>query len=71
MGDHAFDPGLGLFAGLNVLPKCTAMSTYSYSLDEVHILQLQQAFVKKAVQAGSVRRERHQSGLPHHPPLRG
>src|SRR5439155_17813161 len=27
-GDHAFDDGLGLFAGLNVLPKCTAMSTY-------------------------------------------
>jgi transposase len=41
MGDHAFDPGLGLFAGLNVLPKCTAMSTYSYSLDEVHILKFQ------------------------------
>ena len=52
MGDHAFDPGLGLFAGLNVLPKCTAMSTYSYSLDEIHILKLQQAFVKKAVRLG-------------------
>lgn len=52
MGDHAFDPGLGLFAGLNVLPKCTSMSTYSYSLDEVHILKLQQAFVKKAVRLG-------------------
>ena len=52
MGDHAFDPGLGLFAGLNVLPKCTAMSVYSYSLDEVHILKLQQAFVKKAVHLG-------------------
>ena len=52
MGDHAFEPGLGLFAGLNVLPKCTAMSTYSYSLDEVHILKLQQAFVKKASKLG-------------------
>jgi len=52
MGDHAFDPGLGLFAGLNVLPKCTAMSTYSYSLDEVHILKLQQAFVKKVLKFG-------------------
>jgi transposase len=52
MGDHAFDPGLGLFAGLNVLPKCTAMSTYSYSLDEVHILKLQQAFVKRASKLG-------------------
>src|SRR3989304_967200 len=52
MGDHAFDPGLGPFAGLNVLPKCTAMSIYSYSLDEIHILKLQQAFVKKAIRLG-------------------
>ena len=52
VGDHGFDPGLGLFAGLNVLPKCTAMSTYSYSLDNVHILRLQQAFIKKAQKIG-------------------
>jgi len=52
MGEHAFDPGLGLFAGLNVLPKCTAMSTYSYSLDEVHLLRLQKAFVKEAHKLG-------------------
>jgi transposase len=51
-GDHAFDPGLGLFAGLNVLPKCTAMSTYSYSLDDVHILNLQKAFIKHASKLG-------------------
>jgi hypothetical protein len=43
VGDHGFDPGLGLFARLNVLPKCTAMSTYSYSLDEVHLIRLRQA----------------------------
>jgi hypothetical protein len=48
MGDHGFDAGLGLFAGLNVLPKCTAMSTYSYGLDSVHLLKLQKAFVKQA-----------------------
>ncbi len=48
MSDHSFDPGLGLFAGLNVLPKCTAMSTYSYGLDAVHLLRLQQSFVKQA-----------------------
>jgi transposase len=48
MGDHAFDPGLGLFAGLNVLPKSTAMSTYSYSLDQMHISLLQKAFVRQA-----------------------
>jgi hypothetical protein len=47
VGDHAFDPGLGAFAGLNVIPKCTALSTYSYSLDEVHLLRLQEAFLKQ------------------------
>jgi transposase len=52
VGDHAFDPGLGLFSGLNVLPKCTALSTYSYSLDEVHLLRLQKAFIKKASKLG-------------------
>jgi transposase len=52
VGDHAFDPALGLFAGLNVLPKCTAMSTYSYSLDDVHILRLQKAFVSNALRIG-------------------
>ena len=52
VGDHAFDPGLGLFAGLNVLPKTTAMSTYSYSLDSSHILALQKAFVKQAARLG-------------------
>jgi hypothetical protein len=52
VGDHAFDLGLGLFAGLNVLPKSTAMSTYSYFLDEVHILRLQQVFVRHAAKLG-------------------
>lgn len=51
-GDHGFDLGLGLFAGLNVLPKCTAMSTYSYSLDETQLLQLQQAFIRQASRLG-------------------
>jgi transposase len=50
--EHAFDPGSGLFAQLNVLPKCTAISTYSYSLDGVHLLRLQQSFVKQAVKLG-------------------
>ncbi|MBM4318801.1 MAG: transposase [Deltaproteobacteria bacterium] len=52
VGDHAFDGGLALFAGLNSLPKCTAMSTYSYSLDEDHIERLQRAFVEQAVKLG-------------------
>jgi hypothetical protein len=46
--DYAFDPVLGTFAGLGVLPKCTALSTYSYSLDEVHIERLQQEFISQA-----------------------
>jgi len=52
VGDHAFDPGLGLFAGLNVLPTCTAYSTYSCSVDAVHIQRLQAAFVKRAAKLG-------------------
>lgn len=52
VGEHAFDAGLGLFAGLNVLPKCTALSSYSYSLDETHLLRLQKAFVQRAVRLG-------------------
>jgi transposase len=48
MNDHGFDAGLGLFARLNVLPKCTTMSTYSYGLDPMHLLRLQKAFVKQA-----------------------
>lgn len=52
VGDHSFDPGLGLFAGLNVLPKCTAMSTYSYRLDELHIARIQKAFLQQATRLG-------------------
>jgi hypothetical protein len=39
--DHNFDQGLRLFAGLNVLPKCTALSTYAYSLDRNTVDPLQ------------------------------
>jgi len=52
MGEHSFDPGTGLFAGLNVLPKCTAMSTYSYSIDSAHLMKLQKAFVNQAIKLG-------------------
>lgn len=45
-GVHSCDQALGAFAGLNVLPKCTALSTYSYSLDDIHIQRIQEAFVK-------------------------
>jgi len=52
VGEHGFDPGLGLFAGLNVLPKCTAMSSYAYGLDEVHLQRLQEAFIAQAIRMG-------------------
>jgi transposase len=52
MNDHSFDAGLGLFAGLNVLPKRTAMSTYSYSLDAIHLHRLQKTFVQQANRIG-------------------
>lgn len=52
VGEHSFDPALGLFAGLNVLPKCTALSTYSYSLDQIQLTRLQQAFVQRCSRLG-------------------
>ena len=54
MGQHAFDSGIGLFAGLNVLPKCTAMSTYSYGLDSSELLKLQRTFVKQVNKLGLI-----------------
>jgi transposase len=56
-GDHGFDCGLGLFAGLNVLPKCTAMSTYSYALDHEHLSRLQRAFVRQGNRLGLYQRD--------------
>ena len=52
VGDHAFDTGMGLFAGLTSIPKCTALSTYSYSLDQEHIQSLQEVFVSRISQLG-------------------
>lgn len=52
VGDHGFDRGLGLFAGLNVPPKCTAMSSYAYALDDVHLQRLQEAFIAQAIRTG-------------------
>ena len=49
---HSFDEGLGLFTGLNVIPKCTSLSTYSYSLDKSHLMHLQKAFVQRAKKMG-------------------
>src|SRR3970040_2927411 len=46
INDFSLDRGLGLFAGLNVLPKSTEISTYSYSIDKDAINLFQETFVK-------------------------
>ncbi|MEA3446427.1 MAG: transposase, partial [Bacteroidota bacterium] len=45
IGAYDQEPGLGIFAGLNVLPKATYMSTYSCRCSEIQLMELQ----KKAV----------------------
>jgi len=47
INDLNFDQGMGLFAGLNVLPKCTAISDYSYRLDSNVLDRLLQSFVRQ------------------------
>ena len=47
INDLSFDQGMGLFAGLNVLPKCTAISDYSYRLDSPTLDRLLQNFVRR------------------------
>ena len=45
--DFNFDQGLGLFAGLNILPKCTATSTYSYRFSQKQVRLLMEQFVAR------------------------
>ncbi len=47
VNDLSFDQGVGLFAGLNVLPKCTAISDYSYRLDPFTLDRFLNAFVSE------------------------
>jgi hypothetical protein len=47
INDFNFDRGLGLFANLNVLPKSTAISTYSYRLSQEKVNAFMHAFVQK------------------------
>jgi len=75
--NYSLDRGLGFFAGLNVLPKATTASTYSYEVDSDSVQGFQKDFIQ------SVRRvdESWYSGetinldfhtIPHygeHPPL--
>jgi transposase len=45
VNDLNFDEGMGLFAGLNVLPKSTALSDYSYRLEPAMLDRLLRGFV--------------------------
>jgi transposase len=47
VNDLSFDQGMGLFTGLNVLPKCTPISDYSYRLDPSILDRVLQNFVRK------------------------
>lgn len=46
VNDFNFDQGFGLFAGLNVLPKATALATYSYRLGQREVGRLMRHFVQ-------------------------
>ena len=45
--NYNFDTGFGFFAGLNVLPKPTTISTYSYNIDAAAINSFMMEFVSK------------------------
>jgi len=45
MNAYDHEPGLGLFSGLNVLPKSTYMATYSCRTSEEMVMQLQSKIV--------------------------
>jgi len=45
ISSYNFDTGLGFFAGLNVPPKTTATSTYSYQIDKQSIQKFLETFI--------------------------
>ena len=47
VNDLSFDEGMGIFAGLNVLPKCTPISDYASRLEPLVLDRLLQSFVRK------------------------
>lgn len=50
--DFGFDYGLGVFAGLNVMPKAAAISSYSYRHPSALVKKLLTGFVKGLSQRG-------------------
>ena len=64
VNDFNFDKGFGLFAGLNVLPKSTAISTYSYRLGERDVGRFMKSFVEvqnkhKSYSSGTINLDYH------------
>jgi len=47
MDSYDHEPGLGVFAGLNILPKATYMNTYSCRASEQMLLELQEQSLEK------------------------
>jgi len=45
IGDYDKEPGLGVFAGLNVLPKTTYMNTYSCRCSETQLMEFQSQII--------------------------
>lgn len=45
IGDYDKEPGLGVFAGLNVLPKTTYMNTYSCGCSETQLMEFQSQII--------------------------
>ena len=46
IGAYDQEPGLGVFAGLNILPKPTYMNTYSCRCSEAQLMKLQNKIIK-------------------------
>jgi hypothetical protein len=47
MASYDHEPGLGIFAGLNVLPKSTYMSTYSCRTSEEMLMAFQERLLRR------------------------
>lgn len=46
IGNYSFDRGFGFFAGLNVLPKSTVISTYSHGIDAQSVMDFQTKLIR-------------------------
>ena len=53
--DCCHDRGLGLFAGLNAIPKTTALTTYSYRITAAKNVRFLNSLVRRARRTGSIK----------------